>query len=1124
MLYIITGEAGSGKTHKIYEKISAFVKEDRPSFLIVPEQYTLSSEAELFSLLPPHATLSFEVTNFSRLANTVFRAEGGLSYRYATKTTRALLVWQAERLLSPFFREEHGSDAGSVKKILSALDELHQAGIHAPDMKKAALALPEENRLRDRLYDLAMIDATYKDLLTAKYDDAAEDLDRLALSLKSSHFFHRKTVFCDGFTSFTEQEYAILSEIANKTDLYITLPIAAYAEESQAFREPLRTRERLLALARKRDISVEETRLEGNHRTASPRLLHVSRHLWSADTRKIVPFREETAAPAIESDSHDVSPFPAASPTKEAEPDLRLLIAPDPYAAAAWVGADIARRVQNGARFRDFAIVAKNADSYMGILDKALEKNKISYYMSTKIDINSLEAVKMIHTAYAIFRGNYRHVDVISFLKCGYSGISDADADLFELYLETWRIAGRSEYRKENPWKRHPDGYKNRFSESDKERIQRLNNTRDALMAPIFALEEESHTAKTVLDHTRALYCFLTALSLPEKLREQAKASVKAGYRAVGEGQARLFKTLTDALEALADALGDAEASVDDFSELLSLALDEVSMGRIPTSIDECTVGSADLVRLGEKKHVYLFGVNEGEFPSPVSESSLFSESDRAAMQKLGLPLAPDIEIRASRELFSFLRAFSSATETVTLLSSSEDSAFGSAVPSVAFHRASVLGGVSVLPFSSLAPLSFLYAEDAARGYLGVLSGTSLGKSLENALPDSEENRRIIGMTTASIIEAACHVDARLTSEIYGKRFSLTQSQLERFVDCPFSYFCRYVLRLREDEPADFSFRDIGNYIHDALDIFFNVLEEKGLSIGTAGEKETALAISEACNRAYLSLFPEGNEPSPRLLHRMDALRTRACLFAEELREEFAQSKFTPVFHELSIGERSENGIASIAYRLPDGTNLTLHGKIDRVDAYTGSDGRTYIRVVDYKTGSKVFSPEDLEKGKNLQLFVYLFALCQDETGAFRKRLGMTGEEPVVPAGMLYMETAAKALAVPALASYEEIREAAKKSIRRSGYLLDDEEILSAMEANREGRFIPSTEKRPGDLLTETGFRDVAEKLRKALETIGGRIRSGHADASPIESKKGVSSTCEYCPMKAVCRNANVKK
>ncbi len=1169
MLHIITGEPGSGKTYFLYEQIASCVKKSIPSFLLIPEQYTAVSEATMASFLPPDATLSFEVTSFSRLANTVFRAEGGLSYRYATKTTRALLIWQTQRLLAPFFREQRSEDASNVQKTLAAIEELHAAGIHSGDMKKAAMALPEENRLKNRLHDLSLIDATYRDLLSSKYDDAAEDLDRLALLLKTSRFFQGKTVFCDSFTSFTEQEYAILSRIAATAELYITLPIASYAEESQAFLEPIRTLERLHQLASKNGIPVEDTALNGNRRTRSSRLCYVSRHLWDADTTKMKPFSFEKESPNEKRTSKPVDSFPSdptddqskknvrsdiataahneistaatgsvcirgeagssdhdgqifASPTEEK--DLRLILADDPYTAAEWLSADIARRVQEGARFRDFAIIAKNADNYSGILDKALEKNKISYYMSTKIDINSLEAVKMIHTVYTIFRGNYRHTDVISFLKCGYSDINDADADRFELYLEKWRISGRSAYLKEKPWARHPDGYSNRFTDRDRALLVRLNEIRDTLMTPIFLLEEESSRAKTVLDHTRALYRFMTALSLPSKLREQAKKSLAAGYRAVSEGQARLFRTLTDALEALCDALGETEVGTETFAELLSIALSEVSMGRIPTSIDECTVGNADLVRMGDVKHVYLFGVNEGEFPAPVSESSTFSESDRTILEKLGLPLSPDVEIRASRELFSFLRAFSSATESVTLISSREDSAFGATVPSVAFHRVGILGGIDALRSSSLPALSFLYSEEAAAERLGRLSGTALGASVETVLSESEKNCRHLAMTAAQIIDASCHVDPRLTERIYGKRFSLTQSQLDLFVDCPFSYFCRYVLRLREEEPADFSFRDIGNFIHDALDIFFGVLAERGLSISTASEAETAATIAEACNRAQNALFPEGNEPSPRLLHRLHGLRDRATIFSEELREEFHQSLFSPVFHELTIGERTENGIASTAYRLPDGTELTLHGKIDRVDAYTAKDGRTYIRVVDYKTGSKIFSPEDLERGKNLQLFVYLFALCQDENGAFRRRLGTREDIPVVPAGMLYMETAAKALAIPELSSKEEVRESVKKSIGRSGYLLNNAEILEAMEKERAGRFIPSTQKKPGDLLSEEGFADVANRLSETLTRIGFSMRSGCADANPLTDKHHGGAACEHCPMKAVCRNANIKK
>ena len=108
MIRLLSGDFGSGKSTAIAEAVRQDVEEGRRAYLLVPEQGTLFAEQQMADLLPPSAPLCFEVTNFSRLANTVFRQEGGLSYRYATAAVRTLIMWRAMGELLPLLHEKGG--------------------------------------------------------------------------------------------------------------------------------------------------------------------------------------------------------------------------------------------------------------------------------------------------------------------------------------------------------------------------------------------------------------------------------------------------------------------------------------------------------------------------------------------------------------------------------------------------------------------------------------------------------------------------------------------------------------------------------------------------------------------------------------------------------------------------------------------------------------------------------------------------------------------------------------------------------------------------------------------------------------------------------------------------------
>ena len=77
MLKLILGRAGSGKTTAVYRRMCGAGAE-RPQVLLVPEQNSHEAERALCKVGGNGVSLYAEVLSFSRLANRVFLAAGGL--------------------------------------------------------------------------------------------------------------------------------------------------------------------------------------------------------------------------------------------------------------------------------------------------------------------------------------------------------------------------------------------------------------------------------------------------------------------------------------------------------------------------------------------------------------------------------------------------------------------------------------------------------------------------------------------------------------------------------------------------------------------------------------------------------------------------------------------------------------------------------------------------------------------------------------------------------------------------------------------------------------------------------------------------------------------------------------
>ena len=85
------------------------------------------------------------------------------------------------------------------------------------------------------------------------------------------------------------------------------------------------------------------------------------------------------------------------------------------------------------------------------------------------------------------------------------------------------------------------------------------------------------------------------------------------------------------------------------------------------------------------------------------------------------------------------------------------------------------------------------------------------------------------------------------------------------------------------------------------------------------------------------------------------------------IREHIIRSGFDPVGYEVSFGDSKNDMFPPIVLELPSGEQVHLVGRIDRVDALKADEG-TYIRIIDYKSGSRSFKLSDVYYGLQIQL------------------------------------------------------------------------------------------------------------------------------------------------------------
>ena len=1099
MLILYEGGFTSVAHDEIVKNITRAIAAGKKAFLFVPEQQTLTAESEMCELLPPSAALSFEVTNFTRFTNTAFRTLGGISGEYITSAKKALVMWGVLTELSPMLAMTRGAKnigSGTVTRALEAVNELASYGIRPDELRASELLAGEEDsRLKSKLSDLSLIYSLYKSKLSERYADLTEDLSGLAQKLTSDgSYLDGAVVFIEGFTSFTEPQYALIRAMMKATAVNVVLTIKKGAKDSFEYSEIRECEKRLIRLAKDVDCEVKLFSPDGKNPKFSPVLSEICELLWRTEG-------------SVDNDSLQIL---------DKNPEtLRIFEAATPFDECDFIAADIKRRVMEGAAYRDFAIIARSLESYLGILDTSLEKAGVPCFCASTKSINSFEAIKLINTAYGVIVRRFATAEVITYSKCGLIGATRDECDLFENYVTKWNISG-SRFTDEMMWNMNPRGFE-ALKESDAEKLVQINEIRSKIIAPLSVFAENARAAKTVREHAEALLDFLLEIGLEGKLDERANELAALGETESAEQNRRLWRTICDSLDTIVEVLGDLPADSESFINQLSVVFTDAHMGSIPSYHDEVSVGRADMARLKDKKHVYLIGVNAGEFPKSVSDTSYFSDRDKATLARLGLAVEPDLGIKNARELYSFSRSFSLAEKTVTLLYTAKTASLGSALPAEVIARITDLTEKRVLP-KQIADLPLgakIYSPELALENLGKATPEEKA-AIKRALKNTEYED-VLAVSEGKLENDDVTIGEEAIGIIVGKEIYLSQTKIDKYLKCPFKYFTSAFLGIEENDKAEINQLVVGNFIHSVLENVFNTVIKEGRSVADLSKEEREALTTEAAKEyAEREL---GSSTSAKNEVIIERIRRVARPIVEGLCDEFANCRFTPVQCELRIDNYRPDTPDSIIYDI-DGTDrrVVIGGYIDRLDTLKVGDD-VYVRVVDYKTGIKQFTLDDVKNGENLQMLLYLKSVVETNSGEFLKRIGADADANLVPAGIVYVKTSVADVTVDhpsdELAEIE-----VKGSFERLGASLDDAEVLGAMNPS----FTPMAKTRKGEeprplTYTREDWERINDEMKASVLSIAGEITSGRIVAK-TNADNSSFHPCTDCKYRYICRSA----
>ncbi|MBR6407929.1 MAG: exodeoxyribonuclease V subunit gamma [Clostridia bacterium] len=1102
MLRLILGRSGSGKSHFIKTRIEKIIKEDGGrTVLIVPEQSSFDNERELLKMLGEKYYGSAEVFSFTRLAQRLpmlyklSQAEGSRpAYNDAQAESidafgkimlmsRALIT--VKNSLRLFARQIRSTDF--MQQLINIFAEFKSAGIRPEDLAVCAERMGQ-GVLRQKLTELGEIYGVYGALFKNRYMDAQDMLEQLAGILKRFDYFSGKTVFVDSFGGFTCQESQILDLIMRQSDeMYVALTADRLSfslnDRFGLFYPSVKTARDLIGAAKRQGVSCAAP-VEANpgSRFKSAALAHLEQGLFD---------REK---PEYDGECEDITLYSAVGAADEVE-----------FAARS-----IRRLAEDGMRYRDMVVMARDISSYEDEIETVFARYDIPVFMDRRASIECTPLFFLVLSALDIASNGFDSDSIFKFLKSGLTDMPTEDISLIENYTLIWHINGSKWL---SDFKGHPDGLGKKADEDSSERLSYINSLRKKIIAPLLRFRQ-SCTDASGSQIARAVYDLLLNLNVPEALQKLSALYSLQGEKTLSDEQDRLWQLLMDILDRAFEVSGDDAMDVSVFAQIIRAAINSAGLGHIPQTLDSVTAGSAERMKPNNPKAVFILGANDGVFPRTVSTAGLFSEYERKALSDADLRLDFDLTEDIAYENLLVYQSASSASEKLSVSFQSAGLSGEIMLPSVLVSEITRLFPRLSVESRSCDPEKTVFNDKTAFGLFAETyrEDSVLSASLLSCLSGNEEYAGKLNIVKNGLNKNPGVLSHENAARLFERNRTLSSTKIESFYKCRYNFLFSHGLKIRKRESGDINALMFGTILHYCLEHLMRERAKDELVGMSSAERNRV--ITEVAQR-YCDEYMGGLDDKPTRFRALYRRWINNCrLVAANIVRELSESDYSPTDFELRIG----HDIPPYRVTLKSGESVRIIGSVDRVDT-ADSGGGKYLRIIDYKSGQKIFSLSSVVDGLDMQMLIYLFAILKNGG----KKYGR-----VIPAGVLYLSSEA---ASSSFESFDEQKalEVFSKNLRMNGLLLDDKDSILMMEYDGKGRFIPVSLNSKGEIKrTESAPLFTAEQLStlqnyvdKNIKLMAEKIKNGDFSPDPIETGRG--SVCDWCDYKTLCAKRGLK-
>ena len=1101
----IYGRAGSGKSTYCLNSIKNRLNDNNGNTLIylVPEQYTFQRETMLLKDVGEEGLLRAQVLSFKTMAQKVFDECGGRVHDRMRDVGKSMLIHkilqESEENLQYFNRIS--KEQGFTDIISETITEFKKYNV-TPSVLREGLTKIDDEELKSKLTDLANIFEKFDISISENLVDTDDELTYLVNKLNNCSLYDNAEIWIDEFTTFTPQQMEVIKGLAKKckeVNIALCMDEVSSGDDSEVtdiFNSLKTTELRILNMMRDEHIGYEKpvnlndnknNRFKYNHE-----LKHLEKYFFT------YPFK---------SYKQDVN-------------TIRLYKANNSYDEVENVAKEILRFVRDkGYRFRDISVVCRNIDDYEKIATVIFNEYDIPFFLDKKIDILSNPLIVLILSSIEVMIRNWSYESVFKYLKSGLVNIDSNEIDILENYVLANGIKGFK-------WTNELS-----ISEEDNDEIDPIK-VMIKVREPLIKLHSRIRGNKSVKAICTAIYEFLIELDCFNRIEEWISEFDEYGMQSKVMEYQQVSEIVIDILDQAVDVIGEDLITINEFYKILNAGFQNREIGIIPVALDQVNIGGIGRIKGRNVKVLFIVGVNDGVLPAANKDEGILSDRDRDLLKENGIELSSSTRAKVFEEQYMVYTALTLASDYLMI-----------SYPMADFEGKSLRASI-VIPrlkriFPKLIEESDLFnLKEKSDKYSKVTAPIPTFNELILALRRNYENEDVEdywkdvycwykdkeefynksgnileGLKYSNDGEVVAREKLKKLYSIKDGRLLFSVSRLENYAECPFSYFIKYGLKARDRKVYEFSAPDLGSFMHEILDEFTNKVKRERISWSELNSERCRNIVSDLIEK---KLIEDGNSilnSSKKYKYFTNRFKRVIAKSVSVLAEQMRKGQFEIFSNEFQFGNLRDG--APIKLELPSGEEVYLTGRIDRIDSLD-LHGNTYIRVIDYKSGSKKFDLNELYYGLQIQLLVYLDAILKNSEYILHTQ--------AMPGAILYFKIDDPIIKSKSELQDEEIRKQVLDKLKMNGLLLKDAELVKAMDNDMEtySLVIPATFKKDGDfssnssVITEEQFNILREYVNFKMIELCEDMLSGKIRIEPCKNQR--TSYCDYCDYSAICQ------